>query len=152
MTESEQSHKTPENRIHRIWTSQVIPHVSCKITYLRARLNASEWMKRVPVSKKKRKVMNQCVSKVEEGADNAGDLELRHVIENAVHEVVDGGESTRQERSPPPVIVLHHTHYITAAIYITIFITSLQLFIVIHHTHYITYSPTSHELHHCSYC
>ena len=92
------------------------------------------------------------VSKVEECADKARDLELRHVIVNAVHEVVDGGESTRQKGSPPPVVVLPHTHYITAAIYIIIFITSLQLFIVRHHTHYITYSPTSHALHHCSYC
>jgi hypothetical protein len=46
------------------------------------------------------------ISKVEEGVDKAGELELRHVVVDAVEENVHGAEAARQERSPPPVVIL----------------------------------------------
>lgn len=55
---------------------------------------------------------NEGVSKVEEGAGEILNIQLGHIIVNAVEEKVDRCETTGQEGSPPPVVVLqeegHH--------------------------------------------
>ena len=46
------------------------------------------------------------VSEVKKGADKPRDGELRYEVVDAVDEEIDSRESTSQERSPPPVVVL----------------------------------------------
>ena len=49
---------------------------------------------------------DECVSEVEERADEALDVELADVVVHAVEEEVDGSEAARHEGAPPPVVVL----------------------------------------------
>ena len=46
------------------------------------------------------------VAEVEEGGQDALNLQLGHVVVDTVDEEVDGGEAASEERPPPPVVVL----------------------------------------------
>lgn len=49
---------------------------------------------------------DESVAKEEEGVEKAFHLQLWYVVVDAIQEEVEGRETTRQERSPPPVVVL----------------------------------------------
>lgn len=49
---------------------------------------------------------DECVAKEEESVEKAFHLQLRDIVVDAVQEEVEGRETARQERSPPPVVVL----------------------------------------------
>ena len=62
--------------------------------------------KRPTSQEKEEKRHNGRITEIDECADKSRYLEFRHVIVDAVGEIINCCETARQERPPPPVIIL----------------------------------------------